>query len=75
MTSLWEIHSGPLRPAGARWSRHLPLLPRTTGDGDLSNVELSAKYISDGLACVVEVERGRAKVGGSDQMVALALRV
>jgi ketosteroid isomerase-like protein len=44
-------------------------------DGQLSNVELIAKYVSDGLACIVEVERGRAKVGGSDQKATLALRV
>ena len=44
-------------------------------DGELTDVELIAKYVSDGLACVVEVERGRAKVGGSDQTATLSLRV
>lgn len=44
-------------------------------DGDVTGVELVAKYVSDGLACVVEVERGHAKVGGSDQTATLALRV
>jgi len=43
--------------------------------GEVTAVDLVAKYVSDGLACVVEVEHGRAKVGGSDQMVTLALRV
>ncbi len=38
-------------------------------------MELIAKYVSDGLACVVEVERGNAKVGGSDQTATLSLRV
>ena len=28
-------------------------------DGDVTDVELIAKYVSDNLACVVEVERGR----------------
>jgi hypothetical protein len=44
-------------------------------DGDVTDVELIAKYVSNGLACVVEVERGRAKVGGSDQTATLSLRV
>jgi ketosteroid isomerase-like protein len=44
-------------------------------DGEVTAVDLLAKYVSDDLACVVEVEHGRAKVGGGDQMVTLALRV
>jgi ketosteroid isomerase-like protein len=44
-------------------------------DGEVTDVELIAKYVSDGLACVVEVERGLAKVGGSDQTATLSLRV
>jgi Domain of unknown function (DUF4440) len=44
-------------------------------DGDVTGVELIAKYVSNGLACVVEVERGRAKVGGSDQTATLSFRV
>ena len=30
-------------------------------DGALTDVELIAKYVSEDLACVVEVERGHAK--------------
>jgi ketosteroid isomerase-like protein len=44
-------------------------------DGEITGVELVAKYVSDGLACIVEVERGYAKVGGSGQTATLALRV
>ncbi len=44
-------------------------------DGEVTGVDLIAKYVSDGLACVVEVERGRARVGGSDQAATLSLRV
>jgi ketosteroid isomerase-like protein len=44
-------------------------------DGEVTAVDLVASYVSDGLACVVEVEHGRAKVGTSDQTVTLALRV
>src|SRR5689334_11768389 len=35
-------------------------------DGEVVDVELIAKYVSDTLACIVEVERGRAKDGGAN---------
>jgi ketosteroid isomerase-like protein len=44
-------------------------------DGEVTGVELVAKYVSGDLACVVEVERGRAKVGGANELAPLALRV
>jgi ketosteroid isomerase-like protein len=43
-------------------------------DGKITNVELVATYTSGDLACVVEVERGIAKVGGGEGLVPLALR-
>jgi len=44
-------------------------------DGEVIGVELIAKYVSDNLACVVEVESYRAKVGGSREMASASLRV
>ena len=44
-------------------------------DGEVTGVELIAKYVSDDLACIVEVERGRAKVGGGGELVPVAVRV
>jgi len=44
-------------------------------DGDVVEVELIAEYVSDTLACVVEVERGRARVGGAEEVVPVAVRV
>jgi ketosteroid isomerase-like protein len=44
-------------------------------DGGFTGVELIAKYASDDLACVVEVERGRSKVGGGEELVPVAVRV
>jgi ketosteroid isomerase-like protein len=35
----------------------------------------SRRYASDDLACVVEVERGRSKVGGGEELVPVAVRV
>jgi len=43
-------------------------------DGEVTDVELVATYVSGDLACVVEVERGRAKVGGGQEIFPLALR-
>ena len=44
-------------------------------DGEVTDAELVAKYVSSELACVVEVERGRAKVGGTRDLVPVAVRV
>ena len=44
-------------------------------DGEVVDVELIAEYVSDTLACIVEVERGRAKVGGAKEAVTVAVRV
>lgn len=43
-------------------------------DGEVTGVELIEKYVSDDLACIVEVEHGRVKVGG-EELVPVALRV
>jgi ketosteroid isomerase-like protein len=44
-------------------------------DGEATGFELIASYVSDGLACIVEVERGRTKVGGGKELVPVAVRV
>ena len=44
-------------------------------DGEVTGTELIAKYTSDDLACIVEVERGRARVGGGAELVPVAVRV
>ncbi len=44
-------------------------------DGEVTGVDLIAKYVSDDLACIVEVERGRSKVGGGEELVPVAVRV
>jgi uncharacterized protein (TIGR02246 family) len=44
-------------------------------DGTVTGVELMATYVSGDLACVVEVERGKAKVGGGQEVLPLAVRV
>jgi ketosteroid isomerase-like protein len=44
-------------------------------DGEVVEVELIARYVSESLACIVEVERGRAKVGAADEVAQVAVRV
>ena len=44
-------------------------------DGEVTGFERVATYATADLVCVVEVERYRAKVGGSDEFSSVALRV
>jgi ketosteroid isomerase-like protein len=44
-------------------------------DGEIVGFENVAKHVSAELAYIVEVERYRAKVGGREDVVPLALRV
>jgi hypothetical protein len=44
-------------------------------DGEVVEVELIAKYVSETLTCIVEVERGQAKVGGAEDVAPVAVRV
>jgi ketosteroid isomerase-like protein len=44
-------------------------------DGEVLGFDLIARHVTESLACVVEVERFRAKVGGSDDTVTIGLRV
>jgi len=44
-------------------------------DGESTGIELVAKYVSNDLACIVEVERGRSKVGGAKEFASVAVRV
>ncbi len=44
-------------------------------DGEVTGVDLIEKYVSDDLACIVEVERGRVKVGGGEERSTVELRV
>ena len=44
-------------------------------DGGMTEVDLVATYASDDLAVVVENERGKAKVGGAQDLAPTAVRV
>ena len=44
-------------------------------DGEMVGFETIEKYVTDELAYIVRVERARAKVGGSEDITPIALRV
>jgi ketosteroid isomerase-like protein len=44
-------------------------------EGEIVGFEPIARHVTDDLACIVEVERFRAKVGGSDDLATIGLRV
>jgi uncharacterized protein (TIGR02246 family) len=44
-------------------------------DGSVVSVDLVAKYITGDMACIVEVENDRAKVGGSNDLAEFHVRV
>ena len=44
-------------------------------EGEVTEVDLIATYAAGDLSCVVEVERGRSKVGGSTELAVLSVRV
>jgi hypothetical protein len=75
MTSLWGIRSDLLCTVGETSWKRFTAAAMNCQDGEVTGVDLVAKYVFDGLACIVEVEHGRAKIVGGDQLVTLALRV
>jgi len=60
----WDKVSATLDAAAARFS-----------DGEISSIEVVVKYVTDELACYLDIERGRAKVGGGPEPESFALRV
>ena len=44
-------------------------------EGRVTSIEFISQYVSEGLACVAEVESGEAKIAGSDKMNKLSVRV
>jgi ketosteroid isomerase-like protein len=44
-------------------------------DGEFLSAEIIERYVTSELAYVVEIERGEAKIGGSEEMSPWALRV
>lgn len=70
--------ANPWGPAVCGWDRVSPTLDAAAQrfrDGEITSFDVIAKYVTDGLACYFEVERGQAKVSGSQELAPFSLRV
>ena len=72
------ILANPWGPPARGWNRveaTLEAAAERFREGELSSFEVLARYVTDELAVLFEIERGRAKVGGSEHFASFALRV
>ena len=68
----------PFGPVSRGWKQVAETMERAASnyrDGEATGFETAAKYITEDLAYIVEVERFQAKVGGSKETASGALRV
>jgi hypothetical protein len=69
--------ANPFGPAARGWDLVAQTMERAAAnsrDGEGPSFENVAKYVTDDLAYIVEVERFRVKVGGGEELVDVALR-
>lgn len=66
---------GPYAKGTAQVAKTLAGAAAKYRDGDVVGVDLVAKYVSGTIACIVEVEHDRAKVGASDTLSEFNVRV
>ena len=70
--------ANPFGPAVRGWDEVAKAGERAASqvrDGQLVSVEIVAKHVTAELAYVVEIERPKAKIGGSEDITPFALRV
>jgi ketosteroid isomerase-like protein len=69
--------NNPLSPPARGWDEVAATMDRGAApfnDGKFLGAETIAKYVTPELAYIVEIERGEAKVGESEEMTPWALR-
>ena len=69
--------NNPLSPPARGWDEVAAAAERAASpfrDGDATSFETISKYVTSELAYIVEIERGEAKVGGSEDITLWALR-
>ncbi len=67
----------PFGPVSRGWKQVAETMERAASnyrDGELTSFENVAKYVTPDLAYIVEVERFKVKVGGSEEIARVALR-
>ena len=70
--------ANPYGPPAHGWDEVAATAERAASnfrDGEIVGFETLEKYVTDELAYIVRVERARAKVGGSEDLTPIALRV
>jgi len=70
--------ANPLFPVGHGWEEVAERLGRaaaTLSDGETAGFEIVEKYVTPELAHVVRIERQQVKIGGSEELAPIALRV
>jgi ketosteroid isomerase-like protein len=68
----------PVHPVAHGWKEVFMELERASAllsDGEVTTFERVAHYITPELACIVEIERARAKVGARADIASIELRV
>lgn len=68
----------PFGPFARGWTQVVETMQRAAsqyGDGEASGFDEIARYLTPDLACIVEVERLKSKVGGREEVAPLTLRV
>ena len=68
----------PFGPVSRGWTEIAETIERAAANyagGELVGFDTVAKYVSDQLAYIVEIERFSATVAGRDELAAIALRV
>jgi ketosteroid isomerase-like protein len=66
---------GPVVRGWEQCARTVEAASKNYSDGEIEGFDTISKCVTPELAYIVEVERFRAKVGGDDERVPLALRV
>ncbi len=70
--------ANPFGPPAHGWEQVAETIEHASSlcrDGELVGSEIVAKYVTPELAYVVEIERPKAKIGGSEDITPFALRV
>jgi uncharacterized protein (TIGR02246 family) len=70
--------ANPFGPVAIGWKQIVQTMERAATnyrEGEATGFETAAKYVTQDLAYIVEVERFKAKVGGSEKTASGALRV
>jgi ketosteroid isomerase-like protein len=70
--------ANPFGPVAKGWKQIAETTERAASnyrDGEATSFEAAARYVTPGLAYIVEVESFKAKVGGNEEIASGALRV